>query len=156
MIAVKRLVLREICRQEARPSSCPGLPGGTAGWRRRPNPVSALESSANGAARQSTARSYLMKVVPRRLPRCRSSLPRLAGACFLLIRNEVVRSTKRASTCSSTDSHPSDKNKGVRWMGHTFVSRGSATPVGDSKGNFSLPASSPNHAYHHPRRTLCD
>jgi hypothetical protein len=29
------------------------------------------------------------------------------------------------------DSHPSDKNKDVRWMGHSFIHRGSETPVRD-------------------------
>jgi hypothetical protein len=29
------------------------------------------------------------------------------------------------------DSHPSDKNKDVRWMGHSFIPRGSVKPVGD-------------------------
>jgi len=29
------------------------------------------------------------------------------------------------------DSHPSDKNKDVRWMGHSFIPRGSATTVED-------------------------
>jgi hypothetical protein len=38
---------------------------------------------------------------------------------------------KKTSPRSSADSHPSDKNKDVRWMGHSFVPPGAATPVGD-------------------------
>jgi hypothetical protein len=48
-----------------------------------------------------------------------------------LKRNKVVSSTKEMSSWSSTDSHPSDKNKDVRWMGHGFIPRGSAKPVDD-------------------------
>jgi hypothetical protein len=43
----------------------------------------------------------------------------------------AVGSTKKTSAYSSTDSHPSDKNKDVRWMGHSFISLGLAKPVDD-------------------------
>jgi hypothetical protein len=36
----------------------------------------------------------------------------------------------RELSWSSTDSHPSDKNKDVRWMGHSFIRRGSAKAGG--------------------------
>jgi hypothetical protein len=44
---------------------------------------------------------------------------------------EVQRN--RTSSWSSADSHPSDNNKDVRWMGHSFISRGSAMPVEGSE-----------------------
>ena len=31
----------------------------------------------------------------------------------------------------SPDAHPSDKDKNVRWMGHSFIRCGSVTPVAD-------------------------
>ncbi|HUB00598.1 MAG TPA: hypothetical protein VMA34_19870, partial [Terracidiphilus sp.] len=44
-------------------------------------------------------------------------------------RNKIASATKQEM--NSTDSHPSDKNKDVRWMGHSFIPRGSATTVED-------------------------
>jgi len=37
----------------------------------------------------------------------------------------------------STDSYPSDKNKNLRWMGHSSIPRGSAKPVDDQYGQGS-------------------
>jgi len=37
----------------------------------------------------------------------------------------------KTSSWDSTDSHPSDKNKDVRWMGHSFIPRGSVKLVDD-------------------------
>ena len=34
---------------------------------------------------------------------------------------------------SSTESHPSDKNKNARWMGHSFIPRGPAKPADDQR-----------------------
>jgi len=52
--------------RRAQPSPGSGLSQETAGWRGRPNQVSALETSATTRPRQSTLREYSMIMVPTR------------------------------------------------------------------------------------------
>ena len=56
----------------------------------------------------------------------------------------------KTSSWSSTDSHPSDKNKDVRWMGHSFIPRGSLRPVDDYEVTISPKSAMPEK----PPRTL--
>jgi hypothetical protein len=48
----------------------------------------------------------------------------------------------KTSSWSSVDAHPSDKNKDVRWMGHSFIPRESANPVGNYKERYADPTDS--------------
>ena len=59
--------------------------------------------------------------------------PWVGNAGGELTRNKLQVQQNKTPSWSSTDSHPSDKNKDVRWMGHGFIPRESAKPVDDQK-----------------------
>jgi len=57
--------------------------------------------------------------------------PRVGDAGGRLGRNKMQVQQNEESAWSSSDSHPSDRDKNVRWMGHSFIPRGWAMPVGN-------------------------
>lgn len=82
-------------RRRAGPGRSPGLSRETAGWRGRPNPVSALESSAICWRRQSMPQGFLVKSVPWQVPvAVQDGYRRLRGLIGRqLIRSAVVNCT---------------------------------------------------------------
>ena len=104
--------MRETAERGARPSRSSELSGWTAGWRRRPNPVSGLESSAAEARSQCIAQGFFIKSVPWRLPggigRCGSTASRrLTG--FLVASNPAAAGASR--------------NAEPNWLNHYRVQR---------------------------------
>jgi len=65
--ATKQLIVSGTGRRSLEPSRSSELSGETAGWRGRPNPVSALEISAGGAESQCHGQAIFVKSVPRAL-----------------------------------------------------------------------------------------
>jgi len=57
--------------------------------------------------------------------------PWVGNAGGRLGRNKMQVQQNEESAWSSSDSHPLDKDKNVRWMGHSFIPRRWAMPVGN-------------------------